>query len=107
MIAETTVPSLAMSSPRLDVEPLRGRLLDEFVLAPGNLFVFDGQQSGAGIVLRSTSLDIIMAPGISSSRHTESAYCLSFCLSSASNPSLAINSKIRSIVTCCGLYVTC
>ena len=44
MIAETTVPILAMSSPRL-ADPVTEVFCNAFAVAPGNLLAFDAQQS--------------------------------------------------------------
>ncbi len=43
-MAETTVPILAISSPRLAVPPSRGPLVDVIEVAPGNFWAFDAQQ---------------------------------------------------------------
>jgi hypothetical protein len=58
MIAETTVPILAIHSPRLDKSLRRGSPFDDDVVAPGNLPRLLGQQSPAGMALRSLSTDI-------------------------------------------------
>jgi hypothetical protein len=52
MSAETTVPTLAINSPRLEGG------LDGVVVAPGNVFAVVVQQLAAGIAWRSISLDM-------------------------------------------------
>ena len=58
MIAEMTVPILATSSPRLELEPAGFT----FAVAPGNWLVRVPQQFAAGSALGSVSLDIVIAP---------------------------------------------
>jgi len=60
MIAETTVPTLAMSSPRLE-GPVPAGFCNAFAVAPGNLLDFDAQQFWSGIALGSKLFDIGIA----------------------------------------------